>query len=73
MVEVLRLPPRPGIAGRLKRKTDMRLPLSNVLERVGSLRKMARSLKAVEDKMDLERAAGRLEDDLRRRGVDPTQ
>lgn len=73
MVEVLRLPPRPGIARRPKRNTDMRLPLSNVLERVGSLRKMARSLKAVEDKMDLERAAGRLEDDLRRRGVDPTQ
>lgn len=71
MVEVIRLPRRGAAAPRPK--TDMRLPLSNVIERIEGLRRMARSLKAVEDKMDLERAAGRLEDDLRRRGVDPTQ
>jgi len=71
MVEVIRLPRRSNVAPRPK--TDLRLPLSNVIERIEGLRKMARSLKAVEDKMDLERAAGRLEDDLRRRGIDPTQ
>lgn len=71
MVEVLRLPPRPGI--KTRRTTDMRLPLSNVIERVSSIGTLARNCRTVEDKMDLERAAGRLEDDLRSRGVDPTQ
>lgn len=70
MVEVIRLPRRTGVAPRPK--TDMRLPLSNVIERIHNLGTRARTLMAVEDKMDLERAAGRLEDELRRRGVDPT-
>lgn len=70
MVEVIRLPRRSNVAPRPK--TDMRLPLSNVIERIANLGMRARTLMAVEDKMDLERAAGRLEDELRRRGVDPT-
>jgi len=70
MVEVIRLQRR-GVASP-RPKTDLRLPLSNVIERIAILRGMARTIRAVDDKLDLERAAGRLEDELRRRGVDPT-
>lgn len=70
MVEVIVLPRKSTAAPRPK--TDMRLPLSNVIERISYIGKLARLLRHVEDKMDLERAAGRLEDELRRRGVDPT-
>jgi hypothetical protein len=70
MVEVIRLPRRMGATA--KPQADIRLPLSNVIERVAMIGKLAHKVKTVEDKMDLERALGRLEDELRRRGVDPT-